>query len=63
MFGEDGMHRVPELADAFAVNDSNFKYALFLAGIEIIQDERFHVTRAESMKIENAIDRQIDWHV
>ncbi len=60
MFGEDGVDGAAQVADAFAMNDANLKYAAILTGGEIIEDQIFHLARLEGVQIQHAVDRQFD---
>jgi hypothetical protein len=60
MFGEEGVDGAAQVADAFAVNDSDLENAAFLAGGEIIEDEIFHLARLESVQVQHAANGQLD---
>ena len=63
MFRENGMHRAPQVADAFTVNDAHFKNPALDAGGQIIQHEFLDYARPERVQIENAFNRKFDWPV
>lgn len=53
---EEGMDGAAEVSDAFAVDDAKVKDAAFKTGIDVIQDDIFHVGRPEGVQVEGSVD-------
>lgn len=53
---EDRMHRGPQYAASFAVNDPHFPDALFTAQCEVVQDHLLDLLRLEGVEVEHAVD-------
>ena len=52
---EERVDGVPELADAFPVDDAQFTNPMRLALVDEIEHDLLHVLRAERMQVQNAI--------
>lgn len=59
MFLQELMDRFAQLPDAFTVNDPHAQDSPRLALRQIIQYERFHLTRLERVQVQHAINRQL----
>ena len=59
MFFQNRMHRAPQVADAFAVDDSHLENPPLPAGGEIIQHKFLHLARLEGVQVEHAINGQL----
>src|SRR5213593_313185 len=60
MLREDRMHRLPQLADPFAVNDSHLQNAARPAFGEVIGHDALDIRRMERVQIEDAVDGKFD---
>ncbi len=60
MSGQESVDGTAEVADSLAVDDPHFEDVLFLAGSQVVQHDRFHVARPESVEIQDAIDREFN---
>ena len=60
MFPQDGVNRLTQLADAFAMNDAHPQDATRSALRQIIQHQLLHLTRLKRVQVQHAIDRQLD---
>src|SRR5205807_8665758 len=60
MFGEDGMDRAPQIANAFAMNDAHLENPAFAASGQIIRHQVLYLARLERVQIQHAINRQLD---
>ncbi len=60
VFGQDGMDGAPQVADAFAVNDSHLEDAAFPARCQVIQHQVFDLPWAECVQVQHAINRELD---
>lgn len=57
---QDGMNRSLQDTVPLTMNDAHLVYAAFCAEGKIFGDQRFTIPRRKGMKIEAAIDRQLD---
>lgn len=57
---EDGVNGLPELAGAFAVDDSDSQDALVRTGLKVIRNEVLDLPRTEGVQIEDAVDGDLD---
>src|SRR4051812_26944075 len=60
MLGENGMHRPPQLTDAFAMDDAHLQNAPFLARRQVIQHQVLNLARLEVMQIEHPVNRKLN---
>jgi hypothetical protein len=60
VFSENGLDRLTELADPFAVDDAEFENLAFPTQFEVIEQNRLDIFRTKGVKIQNAIDGQLD---
>jgi GNAT superfamily N-acetyltransferase len=63
VLAENRVHCATQVANAFAMNDSDARDAALLTLGEIIQHERLDVTRAKGVQIKHAINRHLDGFV
>jgi len=57
---KDGVHRPPQVADAFPVDDADLQDAARLAGGEIVRHEIFHLARLERVQIQHAVNGHLN---
>ena len=57
MPGENCVNRPPEIADSFAVDDSDLADSLLMTSREIVRDQVFDFARIKGVQIEHTIDR------
>ena len=60
MFGKNRVHRAPQIADAFAVNDTHLQNAPFPTRDQIIRDEVLYLARIERVQIQHAVNWQFN---
>src|SRR5208282_4470319 len=60
VFGENRVHRAPQVANAFAVNDSHLQNAPFLTRGQVIRDEVSYLARIERVQIQHAVNWQFN---
>jgi len=60
MFCEHRMHRQPQLADPFSVNDPHLQDAARPAFGQIISDHASYVRRPERVQVQDAVDGKLD---
>ncbi len=60
---EQGMDSAAEIADAFAVNDSDFEDCASPAFVDVFGDQFFDIFRIKIVQVEDAVDGIFDWVV
>ncbi len=48
---QDGVHGTPQIADAFAVDDTQFQHALLPAIVDVLEYHFLHLRTAEGMQV------------
>lgn len=61
MFGKNGVDASLQIANAFAVDDSDLKNPALLARRKIVGNQRTDFFRFESVQIKNSIDWELNW--
>ena len=60
VFGKYRMHRAPQVANAFAVNDAHLQDAPLPTGGQIIRHQILHLARIERVQIQHSVNRQLN---
>jgi hypothetical protein len=60
MLRQERVHGVPQLTDAFAVDDAKFVNIPLFARANELDNDVLDVFRSERMQIKDAVDRQTD---
>ncbi len=60
MPGEQRVDAASQIADAFAMNDSDLKNSPLPAFGQILVDHHLHIARPKCVQVQHAIDRQRD---
>jgi hypothetical protein len=58
--GEESVHRGAELADSFAMNDSQFENTALATELDVIRYQGLYIRRAKGVQIEHAVNRQFE---
>jgi len=60
MFGKNRVHRAPQVADAFAVDDAHLEDAPLPPPGQLIRHEILHLARIERVQIQHAVNWQFN---
>lgn len=60
---ENGVNRVTQLPDAFAMNDAHPQDSARPTLCQIIQHQLLHLTRLKRVQVQHTINRQLEWFI